>query len=130
MAYEKRVRKILGDRILIKRDVPPEKIGSIYLPDQVKENERTMTCVGTVIGIGPLAFKDAEMRDVQTTEGSVTVTERAGRDWVEVGDYVLYQRYSGVRIPDNQSEDGFIPDLVFIQYRDLVCVLEKDEEIA
>ena len=126
-----KVRKVLGDRILIKRDLPPEKVGSIMLPTKTVENERIMTSKGTVVDIGPLAFKDAEMLDIQTTKGDGSVvTERAGKPWVEVGDYVLYQRYSGARIPDSNTEDGYVPDLVFIQYRDLICTLEKEQEEA
>lgn len=129
MTQQLKVKRVVGDRILIRRDLPPKQLGSIYLPDQTVGNERIMTCKGTVVDIGPLAFKDAEMVDVQTTkpDGSV-VTERVGQPWCEVGDYVLYQRYSGVRIPDPQAEDGYMPDLVFIKYNDLVCVLEKAEE--
>jgi co-chaperonin GroES (HSP10) len=124
-----KVQKVLGDRILLRKDMPPKR--GIILTSKTEANERLQTATGTVIGIGPLAFKDAEMRDIQSnkTDGTV-VTERAGQDWVEVGERVLYQRYSGARVPDPTSDDGYVPELVFIQYRDLICTLEKETEEA
>jgi co-chaperonin GroES (HSP10) len=124
-----KIRKTLGDRVLIKRDLPPEKLGSIILADETRKNERIGTAVGTVVEIGPLCWKSAEMRDVQRKlcDGSV-VTERAGEPWCKVGDKVLYQRYAGMRVPDPTAQDGYVPDLVFVLDRDLICILEKDEE--
>lgn len=124
-----KVKKVLGDRILIKKDMPPKR--GIILTSRTEENERLMTATGTVVDIGPLAFKDAEMLDVQSTKIDGTViTERAGKPWVDLGERVLYQRYSGARVPDPTSDDGYVPDLVFIQYRDLICTLEKEQEEA
>lgn len=119
------VRKVLGDRVLIKRDLPPKKVGMIELAQETVQKERIGTAVGTVMEIGPLCWKSAEMRDVQVTkpDGSV-VTERQGEPWCKVGDKVLYQRYSGMRIPDPMAPDGYVEDLIFILYSDLVCTLE------
>jgi co-chaperonin GroES (HSP10) len=124
-----KVLKTCGDRVLIRRDLPPKQVGSILLAEETVNKERLATAVGTVLEIGDLCWKTAEMRDVQrrTAEGTL-VTERAGTPWCKVGDKILYQRYSGMRIPDPNSQDGYVPDLVFVLDRDILCVLEQDEE--
>jgi co-chaperonin GroES (HSP10) len=78
--------------------------------------------------MGPQAFKEAEMRDVQVTEGTTVITERSGRPWVSVGDYVMFQRYNGYRIPDPTTQSGYNEELVFVLDTDIICILEKDKE--
>lgn len=124
-----KVKKALGDRVLIRRELPPKKIGVIELPDESIKNERIMTSKGRVIAVGPLCWKKEGMVDVQVTRPDGTVvTERAGEPWCEVGDRVLYQRYSGARIPDANTQDGYVEDLVFVLDKDIICTLEEDEE--
>lgn len=118
----------VGNRLLIKRDVPPEKIGSIVMPHDLIEKERIAISKGVVLAMGDQCYKDGEMVDVQTTQpdGSVR-TERVGRNWCNVGDMVMYQVYAGMRIPDPQEASRYIPDLVFVLDRDIVCVLKEDK---
>src|SRR5437762_13089795 len=97
--------RVVGQRVLIKRDSAEEKIGSFYIPEETRKKERMAMDRGTVIGMGVQAYKDCEMRDVSVKEGDVTITQRQGSPWCQVGDRVLYQRYSGMRIPDNTAQD-------------------------
>jgi len=124
-----RVKKTLGDRVLIRRREPPKKYGMIEIPDEVRGKERIATAYGVVEEVGPLAFKSIEMRDVQATmpDGTV-VTAREGAPWCKAGDLVLYSRYTGQRIPDPQAQEGYMPELVFVLDRDLICVLEEVED--
>ena len=119
--------KPVGNRLLIEREVPPEKIGSIVLPKDTVEKERIAICKGKVIAMGDQCYKDFEMIDEQRTgpDGVVT-TERVGRKWCNVGDTVMYQVYAGMRIPDPQEPSRFIPNLVFVLDKDVVCILEED----
>ena len=118
----------VGNRLLIKRDVPAEKVGSIALPREVIEKERIAVSKGVVLAMGDQCYKDSEMVDVQThcPDGTIK-TERVGRNWCTVGDTILYQVYAGMRIPDPQEPSRFIPNLVFVLDRDIVCVLEEDK---
>lgn len=122
-----RVKRVLGDRVLVKKVTPPKKIGNIALPDETINKERLTTAVGTVVEVGSLCWKNAEMRDVQhkQADGSL-VTERAGAPWCAVGDRVLYQQYAGMRLPDPTAQDRYHPDLVFVLDRDLIAVLEPE----
>lgn len=115
-----------GNRLLIKRDVPPEKIGSIMMPQELIEKERVAVSKGVVVAMGDQCYKDCEMIDVQSTQADGSVrTERIGRNWCDVGDMVMYQVYAGMRIPDPQEPSRFIPNLVFVLDRDIVCVVEE-----
>ena len=118
----------VGNRLLIKRDVPPEKIGSIVLAKETVEKERIAISKGVVVAMGDQCYKDHEMIDRQVTKSDGTViTERIGRNWCNVGDTILYQVFQGMRIPNPEEPSRFIPDLIFVLDRDVVCVLEENE---
>ena len=74
--------------------VLPEKVeektkGGIYLPKTTQEKEQQAATVGTLIAIGPTAWKDLD-------DGSA---------WAEVGNKISYSRYAGVSMDgmDNES---------------------------
>ena len=74
--------------------VLPEKVeektkGGIYLPETAREKEQQAATVGTLIAIGPTAWKDLD----------------DGIAWAEVGDKISYSRYAGVSMSgiDNES---------------------------
>lgn len=75
----------VGWRILIKvRDIPVMSKGGIYFPDDTKAGMRAVGMVGLVVAVGPLAYVREDMRE-------------AG-PWVKPGDWVLYGKYSGLRM--------------------------------
>ena len=117
----------VGNRLLIEKEEVPEKIGSIVLAPTIVEKERIAICKGVVVAMGDQCYKDFEMIDVQRTgaDGVVT-TERVGRKWCNVGDTVMYQVYAGMRIPDPNEASRFIPNLVFVLDKDVVCILKED----
>lgn len=120
--------KPVGTRLLIEREVPPEKIGCIAMPVGLIEKERVAVCKGKVLAMGDQCYRDSEMIDIQRVmaDGS-TKTERAGRNWCNVGDTIMYQVYAGMRIPDPQEPSRFIPNLVFVLDKDIVCVVIEEE---
>lgn len=117
----------VGNRLLIEREEAPEKIGSIVMPQELIAKERLSICKGKVVGMGAQCYKDYEMIDVQRTgaDGVVT-TERVGRNWCNIGDIVMYQVHAGMRIPDPQETSRFVPNLVFVLDKDVVCVLQDE----
>jgi len=83
----------LGNRVIVKPD-EVEKIseGGIHLPaamDSYERREKSETTTGEVVGIGPAAWLDPIM---------------GGKRWAEIGDRVIYAKYSCKYITD--PEDG------------------------
>lgn len=48
----------LTRRVLVLRDIVADKIGSIHIPDSVKEKEKWAMVDGTLIAVGPLAWAE------------------------------------------------------------------------
>ncbi len=76
----------LTRRVLVLRDAPKEKEGSIILPDSVRDKEKWATVDGTLIAAGPLAW--AEDRHDATLYG-------VDHGIPEVGARVKVGKYSG-----------------------------------
>jgi co-chaperonin GroES (HSP10) len=118
----------VGPRVLIKPDRFEEVTkGGIVLVKDLVQKEQLAQVRGTILALGELAFRDQEMRDVQTIlDSKTTITEREGRPWVKVGDRVTYQRYAGMKIPDSESETGFVEDVLLINDRDITAILLEE----
>ena len=109
--------KPIGYRLLVKIDAVEDKEpdgvyktkGGIFLPEETIKQEQLAQVRGVVIAVGGDAFNDS-------------------KDKVRKDDIVLFQRYSGMRVV---QEDGtFIDDLVIMNDRDITCIIESvpDEE--
>lgn len=90
----------LGNRVIIKPD-PIEEVseGGIVFAQttQFMRDEKASTSTGEVIGFGPAAWLDPAM---------------GGEPWVDIGDRVVFARYSGkyVTDPDDNKEYVVIND--------------------
>lgn len=86
-------------KVLVKPcEVEEKTVGGLYLPDQARDKEKFAKSEGTIVAVGAIAFTDP--------------------DWLDnprVGDRVLFDRYAGSLVKD---EDG-------IEYR-----LINDKEIG
>lgn len=87
-----------GYRVLVKPD-PLEKLsrGGIVLPLDAFGYEVAQE-YGTLVQIGPLAWKEAN--------------RRAGMDleykWFNIGDRVLYSKYGGKLLVDEETEEKYV----------------------
>lgn len=90
----------VGYRVLVKIVEAPDKIGSIFVPQNAKDAERHLAQMGEVVDIGPLAF-----------QGEQT----GGMAWFAVGDTIMFSKYAGARF---KVED--------VEYR----ILNDDEALA
>lgn len=74
--------EVRGWRILV-RPIPnaPKTKGGIIIPDATIETMDLIRSVGQVKSMGRMAYGKPEM----------------GGDWCQVGDYILYPRYSGAK---------------------------------
>lgn len=80
----------LAYTLLIQPDVVEEKTqGGIILAESTRESDRNSRMTGTVLMISPAAFAG----DHEVNKSSV-----------EVGDRVLYRRYSGVKVEDRSAD--------------------------
>ena len=74
---------VRGWRILV-RPIPnaPKTKGGIIIPDATIETMDLIRSVGQVKVVGPMAYTRGDMGDTP---------------WCQVGDYILYPRYSGAK---------------------------------
>lgn len=75
---------LCGYYLMVKPLKVKEKVGSLYLPDQVRDDVQQMTNVARVLKLGSDAYKD---------EGKFP-----SGPWCKEGDYVVYQKFRGVKI--------------------------------
>jgi chaperonin GroES len=81
--------KPAGHRIIVRPDTSPDKIGSVFVPTWVKDNRAFEIVQGTIVAVGPNAWKAFD----------------DGRPWAKVGDRVMFAKYGGSIIdgPDGEK---------------------------
>jgi co-chaperonin GroES (HSP10) len=70
--------------------------GGIYLADQTREREQVATVVGLILKSGPDAYKDPD--------------KYPNGPWCKEGDWVVFGRYAGARIPIDGGEIRLLND--------------------
>lgn len=97
----------VGHRVLIQPDKVEEITKSgIYLAPQVVEKEQLAQATGTVIGIGLDCWKEFVL------------------PWAKIGDKVVYQRYAGMRVPNNKG--GFVENMLLLNDLDITGIILED----
>jgi len=82
--------KPLGWKVLVQPNQAKKKTaGGIILSTQSQENEEYLTAHGTILSLGPTAYKDRDTG--QSWEGQ----------WPDVGDRVTYGKYAGQKLVIN-----------------------------
>lgn len=100
--------EVLGHRVMIKPD-PPKKQFQDKVPEALKnvgfevamsgeqeKRELVGTQIGTIIGIGPMAWKAYDGK------------EPDWKPWAKVGDRVMFARYAGKITEDPETEELFL----------------------
>jgi co-chaperonin GroES (HSP10) len=104
---EKRVPSPFGSYVIVRpRDLERKSKGGIIFARADEERARGAMTEGTVVAIGPLAFKD-EMNP-------------SGSPWYKVGDRVIFVKYGGKFI--TYDDELYI---VF-RYEDIMCQLDEN----
>lgn len=98
----------VGYKLLIRPDKVEEKSkgGIIVSSPTMKKMEEIAQVIGTVLEIGELCW------------------DKHGAPWAKVGDRVLYQRHSGMRVPDGKG--GFVEDLLILNDLDITAVVTDE----
>lgn len=100
-------------RILVKADkleetdktyVQAAKLGIVIPEHEDKKRAQAGVDRGTVVSIGPTAFRDFNAESP-----------------IKVGDYVAYARFAGKLLSDPSTEEDF----VILNDEDIVCVFKK-----
>ncbi len=98
--------KVQGHRILIKPDAVKEQIEvpaalalggfEVHKPIDLEKREEAGTQIGTVIQVGPTAFRAFDGADPNW------------KPWCKPGDRVIFTRYSGKIIEDPETKEKFM----------------------
>jgi len=127
----------LGDRILVKRRKIGEKVGSIVLPDQVKERN---TDLADVVYVPDLTFSDKEILDnaeniiksltKKAVEGDTEATKALLEmntfiklKSIKVGDAVMISKFVGVDFHGT----GDLGDQTLVRADDVIGLVVADE---
>lgn len=99
-------------RILVKPDDVLEKkykteIKGFVIAGMEKEREQQAVDVGTVVNIGPTAFKDYDVENP-----------------LSVGDKVVYAKFAGKEVVDPETDEKFL----VINDEDVVAILRGSKE--
>ena len=85
-----------GYRILVLPFTPKNKTkGGILFSQETLDKARIATTCGYVLKMGDLAYKD---------------TEKFGKPWCKKGDWVIFARYAGSRLPIDGGEVRILND--------------------
>jgi co-chaperonin GroES (HSP10) len=77
--------------VLVRPDSIQERQGMIYLPQSTREREQYAQVFGTIVDIGPTAWKGFD----------------DGKPWAKIGDRVSYAKYGGVVLEDPETKEHF-----------------------
>ena len=97
----------LYDRIVVKRieQDKEQKIGGLYIPDSAKEKPQE----GEVIAVGKGKWEEGKLRPLE----------------VQVGDHVLFGKYSGTEAPKTVGDDHLI-----LREDEVLGILEDAPKVA
>ena len=109
--------KPCGHRVVVKPDKVEEKTesGIITMLDSQKKLEQYGCIKGTIISIGPTAWKAFDRHTIRQPDGSDKVI--GGEPWASVGDRVIYSKYGGIIVEVEDEE------LTILNDEDVVAVL-------
>ena len=108
--YLKLLPKPVGYRILVRPYQPKQKTkGGLYLTEKTLETQQLTTVVGLVVKMGDLCYKDKE----KFPTGA----------WCELGQFVVYGRYSGARFKTKYGEHRILND------DEIIGTINKPEDI-
>ena len=102
----------LGHRVLLQPDdVEAKSKGGIILPEELNKQERGAQVVGTVLDIGETCWADTP-----------------GGSWCQIGDRVIFAKYSGMKIW-NPVDGKYRDDLLLVNDLDITALILDEEEV-
>ncbi len=97
-----------GYRVLIEPEVVEEvSAGGIIFAKDIVKQEQTAQVKGKVLDIGGDCWREFNA------------------PWAKIGDTVLYQRYSGMKVPDGKG--GFLDNRLLLNDTEITAVVIEDK---
>ena len=96
--------------VLVRPDNVAERQGTIFLPAASVQREQMAQVVGTIVAIGPTAWKGFDDGDA----------------WAAVGDRVSYAKYGGVLMKDPETDEHFR----LLLDKDIVAIVSEGTKIV
>jgi co-chaperonin GroES (HSP10) len=84
--------------------------GGIVLSDQTRQREQSATVCGYVLAVGPLAYADEHKFPTGP--------------WCKKGDWIVFGRYAGARLPIDEGEIRIIND------DEVLALIQNPEDIV
>jgi co-chaperonin GroES (HSP10) len=84
--------------------------GGIVLSDQTRQREQSATVCGYVLAVGPLAYADENKFPTGP--------------WCKKGDWIVFGRYAGARLPIDEGEIRIIND------DEVLALIQNPEDIV
>lgn len=98
-----------GHRVLVRPDEVSDRRGSLYVPATTREREQYAQIFGTIVAIGPTAWKGFD----------------EGQPWAKVGDRVAIAKYGGFVIEDPATKEQFR----LLNDEDITCIVTGTYEL-
>lgn len=118
-----------GHRLLI-QPLEADQNYSIELLSETLESDKLGNTLGRVLAIGEQAWKDLGGSEIEFSDvADHTFRVKNGPPWAAVGDIVLFQRYSGMRVLDPMSLK-YRDDRVIVNDQDIVAVVHGFDEYS
>ena len=89
----------------IEKDLRVSEDSKLVIPEFIKEKQRVECSTGTVLAIGPQAWKDLG----------------TGEPWCNVGDKIMFSKYGGKLYTNEATKEVF----VMINDRDVIGVIDE-----
>ena len=112
--------QVTGYNLLIRPVTTDQEIkfaggGSLHLPTSFTEDVKFLTNVGQIKAMGPLCFKDP---NVKPSDGTYFPYGRYLEPWCKVGDYVVWGKHQGTKI--------LVKGVAFVLLQDELILLKLD----
>lgn len=103
-------------RVIIKRETIKDKIGSIYIPDQLKDKHKNVSCVGVIYALGE-------------TAGWIEHPTQGMIQTMKIGDKVIFGRHSGAWLDATYGANGENDDgsLFICKDEDILAVIQENK---
>lgn len=110
---------VLFWRVLVEPVPPMEETGSgIILPEEVQKADRTLTCIGRIAQVGPLAFQAKTNAGLNLSHDDNAKNARPGR-------YAVYGQYAGQKLA---MRDG--REYVVLADTDILALTDEPDQFV
>lgn len=97
-----------------------ETAGGLVIARETKEAEEAIMTVGQILQLGSLCFTGV-------TKSGISLGDQNPKP--KVGDYVMYQRYTGQRITVRREGGAIDRDLLIIKDSEIIAIVDRPDDL-